>query len=89
MLEQLIAHGLCPDMDSPELVSFRELNTPWYYADPSTFLCHFHGLSTEMRTLYMSMNAVPEGGFEAIEREAPRAAYGATPRTQILIRTPA
>ena len=88
-MEQLIAHGLCPDMDSPELVSFRELNTPWYYADPSTFLCHFHGLSTEMRTLYMSMNAVPEGGFEAIEREAPRAAYGATPRTQILIRTPA
>jgi hypothetical protein len=88
-MEQLIAHGLCPDMDSSELVSFRELNTPWYYADRNTFLCHFHGLSTEMRTLYMSMNAVPEGGFEAIEREAPRAAYGATPRTQILIRTPA
>ncbi|MDR5797414.1 hypothetical protein QCE49_28860 [Caballeronia sp. LZ008] len=80
-MEQLIAHGLCPEMDSPELVSFRELNTPWYYADRNTFLCHFHGLSTEMRALFMSMDSVPEGGFEAIEHAAPR--------TPLLIRKPA
>ncbi|WP_321793675.1 hypothetical protein [Caballeronia sp. J97] len=70
-LEQLQAHGLCPETDSPEFVSFRELNTPWYYADRNTFLCHFHGLSTELRTLFMSMDAVPDGGFEAIEQSAP------------------
>jgi hypothetical protein len=71
-MEQAEAHGVLPEIDSPELVSFRELNTPWYYADRNTFLCHFHGLSSEMRALYMSMDSVPEGGFEAIEHEAPR-----------------
>jgi len=76
-------------MDSPELVSFRDLNTPWYYADRTTFLCHFHGLSAEMRTLYMSMNAVPDGGFEVIERESTRAAPAAIPRTLLAIHTPA
>jgi len=88
-MEQLIAHGLCPEMDSPELVSFRDLNTPWYYADRTTFLCHFHGLSAEMRTLYMSMNAVPDGGFEVIERESTRAAPAAIPRTLLAIHSPA
>lgn len=66
-LEQMISHGLCPEPDSPELVGFNELNTPWYFAKPDTFTCHFHGLSTELRMLFMSMNAVPEGGFESIE----------------------
>ncbi|SAL49508.1 galactosyl transferase GMA12/MNN10 domain protein [Caballeronia cordobensis] len=65
-MEVSMGQGLCPEMDSPELVSFRELNTPWYYADRNTFLCHFHGLSTELRALYMSMDCVPDGGFEAV-----------------------
>ncbi|SAK93744.1 galactosyl transferase GMA12/MNN10 domain protein [Caballeronia fortuita] len=88
-MQELTARGLCPAMESPELVSFRDLNTPWYYANPNTFLCHFHGLSAEMRALFMSMDAVPEGGFEAIERAAPRAASAEAPRTRILIRPPA
>jgi len=66
-LEETLSHGLCPEPDSPDLLSFHELNTPWYFANPRTFMCHFHGLSTELRTLFMSMGAVPEGGFEAIE----------------------
>ncbi|WP_244817234.1 hypothetical protein [Caballeronia sp. Lep1P3] len=66
-LEEIMAHGLCPERDSPELVSFNELNTPWYFGKPDTFMCHFHGLSTELRMLFMSMNAVPEGGYESIE----------------------
>ncbi|MFM0049043.1 glycosyltransferase family protein [Caballeronia grimmiae] len=66
-LEETLTHGLCPEPDSPDLLSFHELNTPWYFANPRTFMCHFHGLSTELRTLFMSMGAVPEGGFEAIE----------------------
>ncbi len=67
-MEQMISHGLCPEPDSAELVSFNELNTPWYYANPDTFMCHFHGLSTELRMLFMSMDKVPEGGYESIER---------------------
>ena len=67
-LEQTLSHGLCPEADSPDLISFNALNTPWYFAKPDTFMCHFHGVSTELRMLFMSMNAVPEGGFEAIER---------------------
>ena len=98
-MEQLIAHGLCPAMDSPELVSFRDLNTPWYYADGNTFLCHFHGLSADMRTLYMSMDTVPDGGFEVtegaggtegserrIEAGAPRTTFASVPPMQITIR---
>lgn len=68
-MEQMISHGLCPDPDSPELISFNALNTPWYFATPETFMCHFHGLSTELRMLFMSMHAVPEGGFEWIEHQ--------------------
>ncbi|VXB32349.1 Large exoprotein involved in heme utilization or adhesion [Burkholderia sp. 8Y] len=67
-MEQMISHGLCPEQDSAELVSFNELNTPWYYANPDTFMCHFHGLSTELRMLFMSMDTVPVGGYESIER---------------------
>jgi hypothetical protein len=81
-MEEMIAHGLCPEMDSPELVSFRELNTPWYYANPQTFTCHFHGLSTQMRMLFMSMDRVPEGGFEAIEAD-PRNAIQHIPRVRM------
>jgi hypothetical protein len=72
-MEELMSHGLCPENDSPELINFRELNTPWYYADPATFLCHFHGLSAQMRRLFMSMDRVPEGGFEAIEADPAQA----------------
>ncbi|KND59542.1 Large exoprotein involved in heme utilization or adhesion [Candidatus Burkholderia verschuerenii] len=90
-MEELISRGLCPEMDSPELVSFRELNTPWYYADPETFMCHFHGLSSEMRLLFMSMDRVPEGGFEAIEDDPHQAivhiprADGVTQRVRRLL----
>ncbi|WP_232470939.1 hypothetical protein [Caballeronia hypogeia] len=92
-MEELMKLGLCPATDSPDLVSFRELNTPWYYADRDTFLCHFHGLSAEMRTLYMSMDSVPDGGFEAIEAagaspDAPRISFDAAPRMDLQIRMP-
>ncbi len=66
-MQEMLAHGLCPANDSPDLISFRELNTPWYYANPRTFMCHYHELSTELRQLFMSMDSVPEAGFEAVE----------------------
>jgi hypothetical protein len=72
-MNELISHGLCPENDSPDLINFRALNTPWYYADPSTFLCHFHGLSGQLRRLFMSMDRVPQGGFEAIEADPAQA----------------
>lgn len=61
---ELEANGVLPARESTELVSFRELNTPWYYADQNTFLCHFHGIGSELRMLFMSMKGVPEGGFD-------------------------
>lgn len=66
-LEETLFHGLCPEPDSPDLLGFHEPNTPSYFANPRTFMSHLHGLSTELRTLFISMGAVPEGGFEAIE----------------------
>ncbi|WP_175992765.1 galactosyl transferase GMA12/MNN10 domain protein [Burkholderia vietnamiensis] len=40
-------------LDETAILSPRILNTPWFFAEPDSFLVHYYGMWPEMRTLMM------------------------------------
>jgi hypothetical protein len=40
-------------MTNDDVYSFVEINTPWGFRMPSSFLVHYHGMSEGMRVLLM------------------------------------